>query len=374
MTSGCIRVSGASDRWQTVEPRPSDTPFDPLQLILDVPEFLGMLDASQGTPRAAIIAPGSASNRVLVAVDAAGAVQLVACPADDTELSSIVGDLLAAGGRFWRQPYETLAKAFDEALGCSLVERLSARVGKEWNVGAFRSGIERSLSLGRFPIVLVVRARTKQVEDTLSYLAGMNIQVRVLSYTYCASNGVELVRPVLLDPKPGTAADHTVEAAQRTIIVERHTEPAPPSARHEAAAEHEPFILSKASPQQQEILNRLAGLDDLKLVRRGNEYLLPLPGGRFKPEATITLAVDPNRWPFPQPDEVIVVVNISQDHLAGYLKVTPQEIRDFLSSLPRVERKEHKGCVLLRAAGVGEALQLVNELKALKEVSFGGIG
>ena len=71
---------------------------------------------------------------------------------------------------------------------------------------------------------------------------------------------------------------------------------------------------------------------------------------------------------------MIVVVNTGPDHLSGYLKIAPNEVEEFLGSLPRADRKEHKGSLLLRAASINEAAQIVNELRALKEVSAGSIG
>jgi hypothetical protein len=119
---------------------------------------------------------------------------------------------------------------------------------------------------------------------------------------------------------------------------------------------------------------KLLGLDELGLKRRGFEYFPPRAEGKAATEGTIVVAIDPDRWPFPGKDEVVVVVNTGPDFLAGFLNTPPRDIEEFLGSLPRVERKEHKGCLLLRANTTYEAAQLVNELRALKEVSAGGIG
>ena len=83
----------------------------------------------------------------------------------------------------------------------------------------------------------------------------------------------------------------------------------------------------------------------------------------------MVLAVDPDRWPFPRPEEVIVVVNTGPAHMAGFMNVAPKEVEEFLSSLPRAEQKERIGSILLRAASIHEAAQVVNELRALKEVT-----
>jgi hypothetical protein len=69
---------------------------------------------------------------------------------------------------------------------------------------------------------------------------------------------------------------------------------------------------------------------------------------------------------------VIVVVNTGPAHLGGFLKIAQTDVEEFFSSLPRPEQKEQKGSILLRAANFHEADQIVNELRALKEVTSGG--
>jgi hypothetical protein len=133
-----------------------------------------------------------------------------------------------------------------------------------------------------------------------------------------------------------------------------------------------PLPTSGVTPEQEEILTRLIQLDDLGLVRKGLEYYLA--GDDSEATAAVVLATDPDRWPFPKPDEVIVVVNTGPAHMAGFLGVAPREIEEFLSALPRIEQKEHKGSVLLRAASIHEAAKVINELLELKEVTAGNIG
>jgi hypothetical protein len=145
------------------------------------------------------------------------------------------------------------------------------------------------------------------------------------------------------------------------------------TSHREAPREYGPLPPSDATPKQKEILNRLIHLDALGLLRKGFEYHIAATTQKDA-TATIVLAADPDRWPFPKPEEVIVVVNTGSEHLAGFLKIAPKEVEEFLGSLPRADRKEHKGAMLLRAANINEAAQIVNELRALKEVSAGGVG
>ncbi len=371
MNPCCVRVGRFGDGWQPFLSQPADEPLDVVQLIVECPEFLGMLDSREAAPRAAMVAPNSSSGRVVVAVDEKGQVRLVSCPGQcsEGELAALVGDLLATGGRFWHQPYESLAEPFEGVLGMPLEDWVNSKTEEGWTAEAFRAGVEKSLSQGRFPILVVVVDLDKPVRDMLSYLENMNLKVKALGYSYFQGNGVELVRPKLLG-----------EGTRKAKPVERKAPgfrtPSPPVVISSTAGQkkqepvsHEAFEVGEVTDQQQEILKRLVQLDDLGLKRVGMEYFVPGAEQEDEVGGTIVVAVNPDRWPFPKPEEVVVVVNTGKDHLSRLLELSPDEIEEFLGSLPRVTRKEHKGCLLLRAANTHEASQLVNEIKALKEVA-----
>ncbi len=348
-------------------PQSADTQIDTLQLIMQAPAFLASASDTEETAIATTKAPDSSTGRVLVAVDTEGKVRIVACPrqAEEAELSTLAAEALATSAKLWHKSYDTFAALFEASLGQSLAEWAERRASKNWTVDTFRSAVEASLQQGRFPVIIVARERNPAVAETLTYLENMNLPVRFVGYTCSASEGVDVVQPVLLTPAPS--------AQPRTPPPEVQSQPTSSPSSRPSETRSQPADKLEITPRQKELLTILTGLDELKLPRQELEYFLPTTLGRPGAEGTIVLAVSPHRWPFPKPDEVIVVVNISSEHLAGYLRVTPEEIADFLSSLPREERREHKGCILLRASNVGEAHQIVNELKALKEVASGGI-
>jgi hypothetical protein len=396
LTPCCARIRRYGERWFAFMPGSGAGPVDTLQLVTEAPEFLGMLTPDRPLPRAAMPAPQSQSSRVLLVVDEAGGVQLAVCPEPgvSTSLSSAVGELLAASGRLWHQTYDALAGPFEEFLGMPLADWVGMRVGEGWSQEKFRVGMETNLSEGRFSIVLLVEKLDPIVQETLVYLKNMNLAVRALGYTHTACNGDEVVRPRMLaearpapqapapssrqpEPRPGPQAAPPPRPApepQQRVYREEFVPSAPVAPSQTGPREYAPLPPSDASPKQREILGRLIRLDELGLVRKGFEYFLSSPSQGDTSEGTIVLAVDADRWPFPKSEEVIVVVRTDAQHLASYLHVAPGEIVEFLSSLPREDRKEHKGSLLLRASNVGEAAQLVNELKALKEVSAGGVG
>ena len=397
LTPCCARFKRFGDRWFAFTGAAGAGPIDALQLVIEAPEFLGMA-VSQPLPRAAMVAPQSQSNRVLVVVDEAGGVQLAVCPEPGASggLAAVVGELLAAGGRFWHQKYEALAGPFEEFLGMSLADWIAVRVGEGWSADKFRAGLERSLNEGKFPITIVVSELDPAVQETLAYLKNMNLRVRVIGHTCQTYGGDEVVRPRVLveeraahEPQP-VRPQPWPSASQLRPQPPPRSQPAPGPGKERSyqddsvptasispqrvdPKEFGPLPPSDATPKQKEILNRLIHLDALGLIRKGFEYYIATATQKDA-TATIVLAADPDRWPFPKPEEVIVVVNIGPEHLAGFLKIAPKEIEEFLGSLPRTDRKEHKGSMLLRAASINEAGQVVNELRALKEVSAGGVG
>jgi hypothetical protein len=389
------RFRRSGDRWFAFAGRPAEALSDSAQLVAEAPEFIGAALSDRPLPRAAMVAPGSESSRVLVVVGEAGDVAIVACP-EPGKMTPLVGEMLAASAKLWHQQYDGLARPFADFLGMSLLEWISIRVGPGWPQDKFRAGLDESLGRGKFPLVIVAAAVDSSVEDALVYLKNLNLEARVLGYDYLGCAGDEAVRPRLLRveaPKPSQpeqSPQPRPSAVPQSRPVAAQPQPAQPMAGQVATPtvgvgatrptrlfdgpqkEYEPFVASNATPKQQEILERLLPLDELGLVRKGFDYFRPKAEGKAAMEGTIAIVIDQDRWPFPSPDEVIVIVNTGQEFLPAYLHSAPAEIEDFLGSLPRVEKKERKGNLLLRATNTHEATQLVNELRALKEIA--GIG
>jgi hypothetical protein len=383
------RFKRFGDRWFAFNGKDATSALDALQLVIDAPEFLGQ-GASQPVPRAAMASPQSHSNRVLVVVDEAGGVQLAVCPEPGGDSATVVGDVVATGHRFWRKRYDALAEPFQDFLGMSLTDWVSSRVGESWSADKFRAGLERSMSEGKFPITIVVNELDSAVKETLDYLREVNQQVRVMGYSCLASGGDELVWPKELSedrvvarqqparPQPRPSAPQSGPRAPsrpHPAASEGDSSPAdaapmaPPQPRSAEPEEFEALAMFDATPAQKEILSQLLQLDDLGLTRRGLEYYLG--DDELGATATIALSIDRDRWPFPKPDEVIVAVDTGPAHLGRFLNIDPTEAEQFLGTLPRAGEKELKGTILLRAADPHEAVQVVNELRALKEVTIG---
>jgi hypothetical protein len=379
------------DRWFAFNGKEGTDAVDALQLVIDSPEFLGQ-GSNQSLPRAAMAPPQSHSNRVLVVVDEVGGVQLAVCPEPGGDSAAVVGDVVATGHRFWRKKYDALAGPFQEVLGMSLTDWIAGRAGESWSADKFRAGLERSMREGKFPITIVVNEIDSGVKETLDYLREVNQQVRVLGYTCLTSEGDELVWPRELSEEPAVPRSEPARQQPRPSAPlssprpqsrpqTTHVEKSSPPADSEPTASAQPQQAQRTAfealpgfvptPQQKEILSRLAQLDDLGLIRVGLEYYLAEDD--LEATATIALAVDCERWPFPRPDEVIVAVDAGLAHLGGFLNLSPVDVAEFLGSLPRAEQKEHKGTILLRAANFHEADQVVNELRALREVTASSI-
>ncbi len=382
------RFKRSGDRWFAFNGKDGTSTVDPLQLVVDAPEFLGQ-GPNLSLPRAAMASPQSHSNRVLVVVDETGGVQLAVCPEPGGDSAVVVGDVVATGHRFWRKKYDALAEPFREFLGTSLTDWVAGRAGAGWSADKFRAGLERSMREGKFPITIVVNELDSAVKETLDYLREVNQQVRVLGYTCLTSDGDELVwprelseervvprsQPARSQPRPTTPQSSPRPHSRPSTT---YIEESPIRADSESTGSAQPrqsafgaSTGSDATPKQTEILSQLVHLDDLGLIRRGLEYYLP--NDELEAAPSMVLAVDCERWPFPKPDEVIVVVNAGPAHMGAFLNIQATEVEEFLSSLPRAEQDEHKGTILLRAANLYEATRVVNELRALKEVTTGSI-
>lgn len=380
-----LRIREAGMDWRYVRPEPSSDEVDMVRLVVAAPEFLGALDQGPGVVRAVAPAPGSSTGRLLVAVGPEGRVELVACPgADPAERSALLGDILATSGRLWHQPYDALAGPMAEALGAPLAERVGQRAGKDWSVEAFEAGVGRSLAEGRFPVVIVSRETNGPLKEMADYLQNMTFKVRFLGYSYLVAGGVEILQPAARaaadrgTARPGSPGQRPAPVSRPGELPrgEQHTTVANinrPGKVERKPGEYAPFPADGVAPEQRAVLERLVMLDDTGLVRRGFEFFVPGDEDKDGAEGAVVVAMDKDRWPFPKKPEVVVVVNTGHNFLAGYLNLSPEEIEEFLNSLPRVQRKEHKGCLLLRASNVQEADQLVNELRALCEVAQTGV-
>lgn len=384
-TPFCLRVSQGGDRWRSFAGGGESRELDTVGLIVAAPEFLGLGQSDEPLPRAAAPAPQAPSGHVLLSVTEAGGVVTVACPDAATPANGLVGEVLATGGRLWRQPYESLVEPFESFLGMSLVEWIARRAGPTWSADAFRAGAEECLRGGRFPVILLVERDDPAVQEAAAFLVNMNIEVRLVTWECHRFDGNELVRPrVLAVRKPAAAAPQTaapkappapepppkpVQAppAERKYADEHTSSAAFGGAKPETKAAHEPFPAGDWSEKQREMLGKLVELDGLGMVRRGFEYFVPGALEAGTAEGAIVVSVQADRWPAPAKDEVIVVVRA--DLLGAWFQTAPEEIVDFLASLRRAQRKEHKGAVLLLATSVNDASQMVNELKALKELA-----
>lgn len=384
-TPFCLRTAKPDNRWHEFDGRGATRELATVKLVVEAPEFLGLVQPDQPLPRAAVVSPQAGSNHVLLAVTEMGGVMIVACPDAATPMSALVGEVLAANGRLWRQPFATLAEPFESFLGMSLTDWIARRTGPGWSPNSFREGAEECLRGGRFPVLLLVEKDDPGVREAATFLLNMNLEVRLMTWEVYRMDGVELVRPRLLavrrpaqepaapsKPTPQPPPQPEPPPAQR-VSVEQHTSAA--SIGQQAAAAQParpPFPGGDWSEKQKEMLGRLVDLDVLGLTRRGFEYFAPGSLESGEAEGAIVVSVQADRWPAPGREEVIVVVRT--DLVGVWLKTKPQDIEDFLSSLRRAQRKEHKGAMLLLVTSGNEATQVVNELKALKELASSAIG
>jgi hypothetical protein len=191
--------------WNVLQPIPAKTTVDLAALVCGAPEFLGM-DGGAATCQAAVVLSERSDVRLVAALDEAGGITLVGCPAQLTRgaLTSVVQEVLVFTGRLWRMPPEEFSAVFEQRLGQSLGDYFSSRADIGWSENGFRSGLGQCLERGRFPVVLLLTGANQDVVDAVVHLKSHNLEVKPLEVELYESSGVEIVVPrVLAVAAPG---------------------------------------------------------------------------------------------------------------------------------------------------------------------------
>jgi hypothetical protein len=220
----CFRVRQERSGWHILQPVPSKTTVDLVALVCGAPEFLGM-DGDAAPCQAAVVLSERGDASVVVALDEAGGITLVGCPAQLTRgsLTTVAQELLVFTGRLWRMPPEELSAVFEKRLGQSLGDYFSSRNDIGWSESGFRSGLGQSLERGKFPVVLLLTGTNQDVAEAIAHLRSHNLDVKPLGVELYESSGVEIVVPKVLEvAEPGPYGDK--EPAK---LVPRSTPPQP---------------------------------------------------------------------------------------------------------------------------------------------------
>ena len=159
------------------------------------------MDGDEAPCQAAVVLSERGDARVVAALDEAGGITLVGCPAQLTRgaLTTVVQELLVFTGRLWRMPPEEFSTVFEKRLGRGLGDYFSSRCDIGWSESGFRSGIGQSLERGRFPVVLLLTGANQDVVEAVAHLKSHNLAVKSLAVELYESSGVEIVVPRVLD-------------------------------------------------------------------------------------------------------------------------------------------------------------------------------
>lgn len=206
-----VRTQSQSRGWQALVPEPAEVQLDIKHVLLDVPELLGA--AASGSNHVAIPSPNNPQGPVLIAVSDTGGIALVGCAGrSDVEAArDMVADILTATGSLWHLPYERFAAAFGPSLGRSLEDYLGSRA-ENWSAEDFRQAVERSLGLGRFPVLLVGQEPGVFGPEVVGFLRSMQLEVVMLEFRTYRSGEIEIVLPVEADVGAARSADAVKEA------------------------------------------------------------------------------------------------------------------------------------------------------------------
>jgi len=140
------------------------------------------------------------ADRLVAALDEAGGITLVGCPAQLTRgaLTAVAQEVLVFTGRLWRMPSEEFSTMFEQRLGQNLNEYFSSRAEVGWSESSFRSGLGQCLERGQFPVVLLLTGANQEVAEAVAHLKSHNLDVKPLGVELYESSGVEIVMPRVL--------------------------------------------------------------------------------------------------------------------------------------------------------------------------------
>lgn len=194
-----VRAQAVQPVWQPFLLK-SGTSTGLAELILSAPEFLNYWCEANVRFCAAvsITVLCGAKSEILAAVDETGRVFILACPDESKPepYSSVVADVLAAAGRLWRMSYSACDDLFRKAHGRSLDEMALLRAGPSWDFDTFKTAVENSLGLGRFPTLVFTSRPAGPVNDTLTYLTGMNVEARAAGVVIEERGGIQVAAPL----------------------------------------------------------------------------------------------------------------------------------------------------------------------------------
>lgn len=216
----CFRAKQERTGWNVLLPVPGAGAVDLFALLKQAPEFIGMAAGQSAASVSFAISDSDPNNlRLMLVLDEAGTVTLACAPAkqDRATATALVRDVLALTARLWRMPVLEFLALAERHSGKSAATVMKEKAGADWKEDVFRTGVERSLQQGRFPLSVLVSALEPELAEAVAYLRGMNCVVSALGAELYESWGVE----VLL-PKSHQLSDFT---GDRSKAVQR---PAPP--------------------------------------------------------------------------------------------------------------------------------------------------
>ncbi len=193
-----MRARAEREGWHPFFPSIGRGQVDAHGLVLDVPEVLTRPGSDTVAFRASMNAPAAApGSRVLVVVDEGGGVALAGCPdpAMPGSCNEMVAGILAATGRLWHWPYEIFVGEFENYLGDPLEKYIARKAGEGWSPERFRSGVEKNLKRGHFPVMVVGAGTGEEATSAYTYLQSLNIRLRTVGFNLYESDGIELILP-----------------------------------------------------------------------------------------------------------------------------------------------------------------------------------
>lgn len=162
----------------------------------------------------------------LVAVNELGEVWLVECKLQTNQEArhAVIGQILAYAGGLWRLGYEEFDQQFSARAGRPMLDAMADNAATDFDPEKCKKGLEETLQLGRFRLVIAVDQITDELKRIIEYVNGTTasqFSPTALELGYLREGDLQILVPNLYGPgpsrRPEPAQRWTLEAVEEAV-------------------------------------------------------------------------------------------------------------------------------------------------------------